>query len=188
MIILAVEVESRTYAKLPLMSFMSYLISDLDLALLGLCKSGSEFCWRQFHWGNCQPSLRIPNLLSSLLSKMYLNWDFDYENQLQLAFCTVFISPLCRAGVWEWSGSVGVGFSSRWISRKTKGKQTPGKKFNSVATRPHICSCHLPTLVRVLSALTSCFSGWSFMVSTNFSDNNTIFSSLPVILSNQYFK
>jgi hypothetical protein len=26
------------------------------------------------------------------------------------------------------------------------------------------------------------------MVSTNFSDNNTIFSSLPVILSNQYFK
>jgi hypothetical protein len=78
--------------KLPLMSFMSYLISDLDLALLGLCNQVQNSA-------EANHPLRIPSLLSSLLSKRYLNWDFDYENQLQLALCTVFICPLCRAGV-----------------------------------------------------------------------------------------
>jgi hypothetical protein len=109
MIVLAVEVESRTYAKLPLMSFMSYLISDLDLALLGLCNRVQNSAEASFIGETINHPLRIPSLLSSLLSKRYLNWDFDFENQLQLALCTIFICPLCRAAAGEWDGSVGVG-------------------------------------------------------------------------------
>ncbi len=77
---------------------------------------------------------------------------------------------------WSWVAVVG-GYH---------GKQK--EKSTTLLGQDHIYVHAIYQLVRVLSALTSCFSGWSFMVSTNFSDKNTIFSSLPDILSNQYFK
>jgi hypothetical protein len=67
MIVLAVEVESRTYVKLPLMSFMSYLISDLDLALLGLCNKVQNSAEASFTGETINHPLQILSLLSSLL-------------------------------------------------------------------------------------------------------------------------
>lgn len=142
MIVLAVEVESRTYANLPLMSFMSYLISDLDLALLGLCNQVQNSNEASFTGETINHPLRIPNFLSS----------FSYQKGTSIGILTLRINfnwpyalfsfyLLCRGLVREnGMGLLELGCSCRWVSRKKQ-----WKKFNSVGTKPLICSCHLPT-------------------------------------------
>jgi hypothetical protein len=142
MIVLAVEVESRTYANLPLMSFMSYLISDLDLALLGLCNQVQNSTEASFTGETINHPLRIPNFLSSLsyqkgtsigILTLRINFNWPY------ALFSFYL--LCRGLVREnGMGLLELGCSCRWVSWKKQ-----WKKFNSVGTKPLICSCHLPT-------------------------------------------
>lgn len=89
----------------------------------------STILWEFPIFGPLSPIKKVPQLGFWLWESTSIG--------LMHCFHFIFYAGLVRE---NGMGLLELGCSCRWVSRKKQ-----WKKLNSVGTRPHICSCHLPT-------------------------------------------